>query len=392
MKYVVVSLFIVTALISSITSVYAQQPQLATYRETAHVLVDDVSQNRTSAFITLSTDSNLEMQVPTSLDKEIHDAQNVTSVDITNVPNCVLGVPSNVGCVVITMINPSLVESHDIGKIQANGQKVGDSIIKEINKEFSLDSQLWQVYVRPTPKTELSATPGTSNSSANISINAVYTFSTTKTDYLFDDFSSVLLAKQISHAGGFYDVAKTMASNNDSSITFAIIPQNNASLYQLQVARYFSLNETLPIIKPLQLFGINQLIRSSYFDVGFFPLNSLLDVTILSKHDLTITNHGGELVPTTIRNGQQIPTVLSQPGWIFDPGSGKSIFAVYLFGTNTTASNDELTLTIGNSTGQVGPTQGTAATSQSGTDYSTYALIGIVIAGGAAVYLFIKRK
>lgn len=370
---------------------FAQQPQLATYHETAQVLVDDVFQNRTSAFITLSSVSNLEIQVPPTLDKKIHDLQNVTSVDITNAKNCALGTASTSSCVIITISDPSLAESDNITKIQQKGKAMGDHIIGYVNKAFDINAQFWQVYIRPSPKYELSATPSISNiSSANITINAVYTFSSTKTSYLWDDFSSLLLPKQITSSGGFYDVAKKMANSNDTDVAFAIIPQNDTSLYQLQVIRYLPLTDTLPNINPLDMFGVSKLTRSSYFNIGFFPLNSLVEVSILSRDNLSISHHGGDILDTSVRNGQKIPTELTKSGWIFDPDSGKKIFAVYLFGKNTTVSNSDLMLTIANSTTNHIPIINTPTNSK--TDYSTYALVGIVIAAGGAIYLFTRRR
>lgn len=399
---------------SSIVSAYAQQPQLATYRETAHVLVDGVSQNQTSAFITLSTVSNLEMQVPSELDNAIHDAQNVTSVRVTNAPNCALGLtlksstgavyneynfglnPVTQSCVMVTIMDQSLLETHNIKTIQAQGQAIGDSLIDKIDKAFSLVAQPYGVFVRPVPKHELSATPVTSGRpSSNATINVIYTFPSSKTSYLLDTLSGILLPRQIKYSEGFYDAAKKMGDYNDSSVTFEILPQGNGtSLYQLQVARHYPITQDATTIKPLDLFGINQLNRSSYFNVGFFPLNSLLEVTILSRHDISITDHGGNVLPTVLRNGQKVPTDLTKPGWIFDPDSGKQIFAVYLFGTTASATDNDLSLTIGPASGQTPPNNEppTPVPASSTPDYSTYVIIGIVVAGAAAVYLFMKRR
>jgi hypothetical protein len=406
MKYITWLLILTSILLGSFVPTYAQQPELATYRETAHVLVDDILQNTTSAFITLSTVSNLEMRVPTDVENAIHGAQNVTSVRITNAPNCVFVtvtsfvngkqvVPTQ-SCVIITIIDSSLIETHDIHKIQTQGQAIGDLLIGKIDKAFSIDTQPWEVYVRPIPKHELSATPATaSQPSANASINVVYTFSYSKTSYLLDTLSSILLPKQIQESGGFYDAAKTMSDYNDSGVTFEILPQqNDTSLYQLQVARYYPITQDVMTIKPLELFGINKLDRSSYFSAGFFPLNSLVDVSVLSRHDLSIIDHSGNILPTTFNNGLKVPTDLTKPGWVFDPDSGRQIFAVYLFGTTTSATDNDLSLTLGTANNQTQNNNGSSHTPPPSPipDYSTYIIIGIVAAGGAAVYLFMKRR
>ncbi len=404
MKYVIVSIFILLVFVAFPMTVYGQKPELATYRETAHVLVDDVSQNQTSAFITLSTVSNLEMQVPTDVDGSIHNAQNVTSVSITNAPNCAFAATTHFSngtaitptqsCVIITILDQSLIQTHDLPKIQNQSQALADTMIDKINKAFSINAQRWQVFVRPVPQRELTAVPVTGGSpSANASINVVYTFPYAKTSYLFDSLSSVLIPNQIRSAGGFYDAARQMSEYSDSSMTFEILPQqNNTSLYQLQVARYYPMSHGTITIKPLQLLGINQLVRSSYFNVGFFPLNSLLEVSALSKNNIAITSHGGDTLPTTIKNGQRVPTDLTKAGWVFDPDSGKQIFAVYLFGKTTSTTDDDLTLTISPSNATSPENKTNNDNNPPTTDYSVYIIIGIVAAGAGAVYLFTRRR
>lgn len=396
MKSVITILLIFVILMGTVTSVHAQQPQLATYRETAQVLVDEKLQNKTTAFITLSSTSPLEMRVPTALDEKISNAANVTSVAITNANSCVLGVTDQI-CVVITVYSPSLIESYNITKIQSTSQAIGDTLINDINKAFLLDATFNSAYVNP--KGELSKALSTSGSLVgNRTISVVYTAPQQKSSYLFDQLTSVLMPTQIRDAGGFYDVAKKMAGSSNSTVTFAITPTTSGqSIYQLQVSTQSPIKGNVTSIRPLDLFGVNTLNRSSYFNGGFFPLNSLFELSVISNNYTTITSHGGNIAPTTFRNGQKIPTDLTQPGWIFDPDSGQQITGIYLFGTTTTITNDDLTITLGSGSASQ-PNQSltnsssTTITAHTGPDYSIYALIGIVIAGGAAVYLFMKRR
>lgn len=147
MKSVITVLLIFVVLMGSIAGAHAQQPQLATYRETAQVLVDERVQNQTTAFITLSSTSPLEMRVPTALDQKISNAANVTSVAITNANSCVLGVTDQI-CVVITIYSPSLIESYNITKIQSTSQAIGDTLINDINKAFLLDATFNSVFCK----------------------------------------------------------------------------------------------------------------------------------------------------------------------------------------------------------------------------------------------------
>ena len=392
MKSLIVALLIFTVLTSAFAGAYAQQPQLATYRETAQVLVDEKIQNQTTAFITLSSTSPLEMRVPTSLDQKIANETNVTSVAITNASPCVEGV-SDQTCVIITIYSPSLVESFNITKIQTVAHATGDTLINDINKAFLLDASFSSVYVQP--KGALSNALGTSGALVgNRTISVVYTTPQLKSSYLFDQLTSILLPTQIRNAGGFYDVAKKMTDSTNSTVTFAITPttNHNQSLYQLQVSTHTPIKEKITTVKPLDFFGVDQLSRSSYFSGGFFPLNSIFEISIISNNDTAIANHGGTIVPT---NDQGIPTDLNKAGWVFDPIAGQRITGIYIFGTTASASSDDLSLTLGSSYSQITqPSTNSSAVNppKNTTDYSTYAIIGIVIAGGAAVYLFTRRR
>ncbi|MGI0088502.1 MAG: hypothetical protein ACREBI_11190 [Nitrosotalea sp.] len=396
MKSVITVLLIFVVLMGSITSAHAQQPQLATYRETAQVLVDEKIQNMTTAFITLSSTSPLEMHVPTTLDEKIANAANVTSVSITNAKSCVLGITDQL-CVVITIYSPSLIESYNITKIQSTSQAIGDTLINDINKAFLLDATFNSAYVNP--KGELSQALGTSGTvSGNRTISVVYTAPQLKSSYLFDQLSSILIPTQIRDAGGFYDVAKKMTDSSNSTVTFAITPTTSGqSIYQLQVSAQTPIKGEVTSVRPLDLFGVSTLNRSSYFNGGFFPLNSLFELSVISNNPITITSHGGDIVPTTFKNGQKVPTNLSQSGWIFDPDSGQQITGIYLFGTKVSVTNNDLAVTLGSgntsqSTSLTNSSTNTNISTQTGPDYSIYALIGIVIAGGAAVYLFMRRR
>jgi len=382
-------------LLTTFVSASAQQPQLATYRETAHILVDEKIQNKTTAFVTLASTSPVEMRVPADLSLKIQNTANVTSVVITNAENCIVGVQDQ-GCVLVNIVSPSLVETYDINKIQADAKQVGDSLIDSINKAFATNAQFNSVYVNP--KGDLSSALGTSGAvSGNRTISVIYTMSRPDSSYLFDGLTAILIPKQIRDDGGFFTAAQKMAQDSNSTVTFVITPGQGALLYQLQVSKQVPITGPVTTVKPLALFGVDKLQRSTYFDTGFFPLNSILDVTAISNDNISITNHGGDLAPSTIKDGQKFPTDLTKSGWIIDPEYGQDVSAVYLFGNNTSITNDQAFLTLGNTI----PTDNTPVQDNStspppvpktSNDYSIYVLIGIVAAGGAAVYLFMKRR
>ncbi|MDE1770772.1 MAG: hypothetical protein KGI28_09540 [Thaumarchaeota archaeon] len=402
MKTLVIMALIFTVLGTTFVSAYAQQPQLASYRETAHILVDEKIQNQTTAFITLASSSPVEMRVPSELNDKIKNTANVTSVVITNADKCILGI-QDMGCVIIVINSPGLIQSYNITAIQTTAKQEGDTLIGDIGKTFALnvspDSPTNSVYVNP--KGELSNALGTSGVvSGNRTISVVYTMSRPDSSYLFDGLSAILIPKQIRDDGGFFNTAQKMAQDPNSTVTFVITPGQSASLYQLQVAKHIPIKNKVTSINPLTIFGVDKLEKSNYFSVGFFPLNSILEVTAISNDTIAITNHTGDLAPTTIKNGQKFPTDLTKPGWIIDPEAGSTVNAIYLFGTTSSITSDQTLLTLGSASAsqdqltQNQPTQinTTPTPTKSSKDYSIYALIGIIAAGGAAVYLFMKRR
>ncbi|MDR3782214.1 MAG: hypothetical protein P4K92_02745 [Candidatus Nitrosotalea sp.] len=397
MKNLLVLSLIFSLLLTSFVSVYAQQPQLASYRETANILVDEKVQNQTTAFITLASTSPVEMRVPTDLSEKLANTANVTSIAITNADTCVIGVTKDQGCIIINIVSPSLIETYNITTIQTNARQVGDTLIDSINKAFATDAKFWLVYVNP--KGELNSALGTTGIvSGNRTISVVYTMSRPDSSYLFDGLSSILIPKQIRDDGGFFDAASKMAQDSNSSVTFAITPGQGSPLYQLQVSKHIPIKGNVTTIKPLELFGIDKLERSNYYSVGFFPLNSILEVTAISNNNIAVTDHGGNLSPTTIKDGQKFPSDLTKEGWIIDPESGQKVNAIYLFGKTTSITSDQSLLVLGSGPLQEQSTQTNTTVTpitppvKSSNDYSTYALIGIIAAGAAAVYIFMKRR
>lgn len=397
MKSLFVLPLIFVLLMTSFVTANAQQPQLASYRETAHILVDEKIQNQTSASIILASTSPVEMRVPTELSEKIKNTANVTSVSITNADKCILGI-QDMGCVIVVINSPSLIETYNITTIQSTARQVGDSLIGDINKAFALNAEFNNVYVNP--KGELSSALGTSGVvSGNRTISVVYTMSRPDSSYLFDGLTSILIPKQIRDEGGFFNTAQKMAQDANSTVSFVITPGQDASLYQLQVLKHIPIKNKVTSINPLSILGVDKLEKSNYFSVGFFPLNSILEVTAISKENIAIINHSGDLVPTTIKDGQKFPTDLTKPGWIIDPESGHNVNAVYLFGKTSSITSDQSSLVLGSalasqdqSTQNPTPQINNPPSTNTSNDYSIYVLIGIVVAGGAAVYLFMRRR
>ena len=299
----VVFSLIITFLLFNAVSAYAQQQRLATFHETAQVIVDQRFQNQTSTSITVLSSSTQEMRVPVELDQKIRDTEHVVAVVITNEDQCVLGVV-NEACVLINISKEGFAGG--INETQASGRKIGDSLIGDINKAFDIDAKFHSVFIHFNDKINKELETSGVISGGGV-VSAVYTMPKADTSFLYEKLSAILLPKQIRDSGGFSVVAKKISDDPISSVTFSIIPRESTSIFQLQVSRDYPIENKITSISPLELLGTEKLERSNYFKAGFFPLNSLIQVVVLSDEAVKVTSHGSDLIPTTEKDGEKYP-------------------------------------------------------------------------------------
>lgn len=377
---VVFSLIIILLCLNTYTA-YAQQPRLATFHETAQVVIDQKFQNQTSTAISVLSTSNQEFRVPIELDQKIHDMKNVTAVVITNEDKCVLGVIDK-ACVLINISRDGF--SGGITEAQDKGKEIGNALIDDINKAFNIDAKFHSVFIHFDDKINKELeTIGVVSGRGTVS--AVYTFSRYDTSFLYEGLSTLLIPNEIRNSGGFLDVAKKMADDPTSSVTFSIIPKTGTSLFQLQVSRDQKITDSITSIDTLQFFGVEKLERSGYFSSGFFPLNSIVQVVVLSKEPIKITSHGSQIIPTVEKDGEMYPSDLTKNGWLFDPDSGDQLIGKYLFGETVEVTNQDLKFTTGDLSSPIQPITKIPA------DNSLYILIGIGIAAAVAIVWYLKN-
>jgi hypothetical protein len=366
----------VTFLPFNAVSAYAQQPRLATFHETAQVIVDQRFQNKISTSITVMSTSTQEIRIPVELDQKIRDTENVVAVVITNEDQCVLGV-INQACVLINISREGF--EGGINEAQSNARKIGDSLIADINKAFDINTKFHSVFIHFDDKINRELETSGIISGRGI-VSAVYTMPKSDTSFLYEKLSAILLPKQIRDSGGFLDIAKKISNDSVSSVTFSIIPKGATSIFQFQVSRDYPIETKMTSISPLELFGTEKIERSNYFKAGFFPLNSLIQIVVLSNETMKVTSHSSDLIPTIEKDGEKYPSDLTKNGWLFDPDSGDQIVGKYLFGKTFEVNKNDLKLTISNSI-QSGPP----------IDNSLYTLSGITIAAAVAIFFYLKN-
>ena len=325
---------------------YSQEMSLATFQETAQVIIDKSLSQNVTASIALQSTSIQEIKIPAELEQKIRENNRITAIVLTNQNQCILGVYDE-SCIIINVARDPADEG--ILAIQNSTKKIAELFIDDVNQTFDTDAEFHSIFIQSNDEIGRALeTSGTISGKGTIS--AVYTMPMEDTESMYEKISALLLPKVIRESGGFYDIAKNLSKEEKSKMTFSIIPLENKSLLQLKLsADYPNRASSVKEINPLEFLKADELKRSDYFSTGFYPLNSILQVVILSPESTNVSDVRGNIVPTQITDGEKIPKEITKEGWIFDPEQGKRIQGKYIFGERTSINKDELVFSLGGS-------------------------------------------
>ena len=326
---------------------YSQEVSLATFQESAQIIIDEKINQESIASITLSSSNIQEIIIPTELEQKIRESQRIQAVVITNQNNCTLGVYDQ-SCIIINVErNP---EDKGIFAIQDSTREIADSYIDEINQVFDTNAKFFQVYINTNDDTN-QALDTSGIISGNGIISAVYTMPMEDTNSMYSKLSSMLLSKPIRDGGGFYDTAKILSMKQNAKMSFSITPLESKSLLQLRISTNVPITSQMEgltsKISPLEFFNIESLNRSDYFSSGNYPLNSIFQIVIMSNNETNVSDVKGDIIPTQNIDGIEMPTELTKNGWIFDPQKGNTIQGKYIFGESTSVNENELKFSLG---------------------------------------------
>ena len=390
MYKIVIILLIFAIFLQSQNEAEGQEPKLATFQEISQVIIDKQFSNNVTAAITLQSSSNQEIRIPTELLKSIHDSERVLAVIITNEEQCVLGVSIDEACVMINFSGEGVEgEGGKIFAIQDLGKEIGESLIGNINEALKINSDFHSVYVHHRDESNIALDTSGVISGKGI-VSAVYTMPKEDTYSMYEKFSAILIPKTIRDAGGFYNVAKNLSTDEDSQMTISIIPQDDITLLQLKLSIDYP-NEASKVddVSPLEFLKVNNLERSDYFSDDFYPLNSLLKVVVLSSEPIKVNSVNTNLVPTVQSGNETLPDFRND-GWFFDQEEGNKIDGTYFFGKKFSVSKNDLVFTL-SSLNDTGSVKNGSSIEIRDTDYTQIlVLIGIVIAGAGAIIYFFK--
>lgn len=346
MRKIVILLGLIGVLVFTTNYAYSQEMSLATFQETAQVIIDkSISQNVTAS-IALQSTSIQEIKIPAELEQKIRENNRITAIVLTNQNQCILGVYDE-SCIIINVVRDPA--DKDFSAIQNSTKNIAELFIDEVNQTFDTNAKFHSIFIQSND--EIGRALETSGTiSGRGTISAVYTMPMEDTESMYEKISVLLLPKVIRESGGFYDIAKNLSKEEKSKMTFSIIPLENKSLLQLKLSvDYPNMASSVKEISPLEFLKVDELKRSDYFATGFYPLNSILQVVILSPESTNVSDVRGNIVPTQITDGEKIPKEITKEGWIFDPEQGKRIQGKYIFGERASINKDELVFSLGGS-------------------------------------------
>jgi hypothetical protein len=330
--------------------VYSQELTLATFQEIAQIIVDKSISQNVIASITLQSTSIQEIRIPPELEQKIRESDRINAIVLTNHDKCVLGVVDQ-SCIMINVERD--FADNGIIAIQDSTKEIAELYIDEINQAFDTDAKFHSVFLHSNDDiNEALETSGVISGTGTIS--AVYTMPMEDTNSMYEKISAILLPKIIRERGGFYDVAKDLSFEENSKMTFSLIPLDSKSLLQLKLSvNYANKAPTISEISPLEFLKVENLKRSDYFSSGLYPLNSIIQVVVLSSENTNVSDVKGNIVPTQIIDNEKIPTDISKEGWVFDPEEGQRIQGKYIFGEKVSVSKEELKFSLGGAQLQV---------------------------------------
>ena len=333
-------------------------------REHLQIIIDQREfQNRIS--IGLLSKNPDDIKLPDNIEA-LSSNPNIHSMVVTNEFACA---PTKIdkGCVIIEIVREGLGDN--LTEMKKNAREIADKIWYNQNGEYAGAIIFTPEFYSTTfqEKSGLSVDEAKRLGEKGYVAKVVYTIHRQPTNELFTALSTLLLSNDIRTSGGFYNIAEKLSENYFSEFTVTVIPLENEMLRELHVSLLCSneirelvncdrlYDELTPVdegkmdeqiargdISPLDIMQIENISRSKIFLDEFLPLNSVIQVLILSEEDLQIKSVNSNLIDDLQHLGD-----IQESGWFFISKAGKQIDARYIFGQESSVSKNNLVFSIG---------------------------------------------
>jgi len=312
--------------------------QFADFQEHIQILLN-LSDGTSEISASMLSPNWQDILIPPKLEKAIFNSERLDGIIFTNQWQCAPGIITD-PCILVQIEREGLGEY--VETIQENTREITDQIIED-SQFIGLRAEFHSIILEAAKPSEGKPALAT----------AVYTTKVFPTQKLISLIGNQLLDKEIKDGGGFYDVLNKLAENDFAEFSLTLKPDKDRILRTISVELSTSgvPEEMLTDnIDPLSLIGIsvpnfneNEIYRSTYFSEGFFPLNSILNIMIITPQDYKVKSVNGGLIVTISSSAD-----LENSGWFFTSNSNGKIEGRYLFGSDISASNHDLTFSITN--------------------------------------------
>lgn len=315
----------------------AQEFEKATFQETLTIIYDEKFSESTIVSVGFETISNEEIRFPDEIIQKINDEVDLRAVVFTNAGECVIGVTSEQQCIMINFDYEKLKGDGGIRQVQDSAREKGSKLIDELNQVFRTDAEFHSTFIHTSNEANLLLeTSGVV--SGRGAVSATYVTDKRTTDFLFKDLAGTLIPREIRDAGGFYDIGESLSQHDDAIISITVIPNEDSNLYIFKISREIK-DEVFDIekIDLLQIIGLDEISRSSYFDDRNVPLNSVIHLIMIPNEPTKLNAISTHAITdlTKIEN-------LMKKGWFLSAPAGDVIDLRFLFGTSKIVSSEEL--------------------------------------------------
>ena len=398
MRKLLLTLGVIFSILVTIPFVDAQLFEKATFQETATILYDQKFSNSVISSIGFETTNNEEIRFSNEVIQKINDNEKIKAVIFTNAGECVIGVTTEEQCIMINFNYQQLKGDGGIRMVQDSAKEMGEKIINELNEALGMKGEFHSTFIHTVDDANiLLETSGVV--SGRGSVSATYVMPKQSTDFLFADLAGKLLPKEIREGGGFYEISKKLAKNDNSIISISIIRNENSNLFMFKVAdETKNTSEDISKINVLENLGVESISRSDIFDGRNVPLNSVIQLLIIPNEQSKINAISTHAITdlTKLEN-------ISNKGWFFESPAGYKIDARFLFGQDKVIQHNELRMEIGPWNGESevsfysvenieneghGSMSDVMKENSEVEEQSQYIILGIIIAAGIGAAIF----
>jgi len=319
----------------------------SSWSETAQLVIDEKG-GKTSMSLGIMSKNPDDIMIPELLESMMLNSPRLIGISYTNQYDCVPGVEQVVdydlhefSCVMIDITKPSEIRGLD--ELHADARSVGDSFIDVINQSFDIDTEFHSVLINRM---------GLTSDLYKSKLTVTYILPKKSSVEHFEEITTPFVKDEIRNGGGFLKHAQKMAEHKNSVFSFSLVPVDNRVLRSITVLMedWGQYDITDMRISLLELLMIDTLERSKVFTDGFYPLNSIISLTVIPDQNSQITELNSNLIidPANVEE-------LKTGGWYFDSDStselGEIISGKYLFGAKSSVDRKDMYLIIGNNDG-----------------------------------------